>query len=312
MSAALKECRKFLENRYRKLVGLQTGFAQAIAESGPAWLPVTLEDLGKTSKQEDHAAALIDPEIGTLLYVIEYQKGQDVVALIVKALALRTRLLLGVDKPSEKLARDHLGSWRVALYWLVEQESLSQTWERAIAKLRGDAPHMEEIPIDLICKGSDGWPSAFESHGFPRLLLNTRRVLKIASRTEVERWSAADSLVREELAGFSGKFTDKTQRELALAVERQLEVLKTQGIASTGGGILPTVGYKLAKTLGIRNFRNIREATMELATDGVSCSVITGPNGSGKSSLFEAICLGTFGSSYRYLDYLREIGRAHV
>ncbi|MBI5910115.1 MAG: hypothetical protein HY848_09200, partial [Betaproteobacteria bacterium] len=285
MGVALTECRKFLEGRYRNLLGLQAGFADEMRDRQTAWLSVSLDDLGRTGKDDGHAAVLVDPEIGTLLYLIEYGKDQNVVALVVKALALRTRLLLGATKTTEKQSRDPLGSWRVAIYWLVEEEPLFQFWEDAVAQLRADAPHMEEIPIDAICKGTEGWSAAFQLHRFPRLLLNSRRVLRIGNRLDVERWSAADAKVEEGLEGFSGKFTDKMQRELALSVERQLVVLKNQERTDASSKAPPSgKGYNLPRTLGIKNFRNIKEASLELISEPVSCSVIAGPNGSGKSA----------------------------
>lgn len=310
MAKALTECRKYLEGRYRNLLGFQNGFADEMRDRQTAWLSVSLDDLGRTGKDEGHAAVLIDPEIGTLLYLIEYAKDQDVVALVIKALALRTRLLLGATKTTEQPSRDPLGSWRVAVYWLVEEESLFQLWEDAVAQLRADAPHMEEIPIDAIFKGTEGWSAAFQLHRFPRLLLNSRRVLRIENRLDVERWSAADAKVEEGLEGFSAHFTDKIQRELALSVERQVVVLKNQ----EGTDITKTVpsgkGYNLPRTLGIKHFRNIQQASLELTSEPVSCSVIAGPNGSGKSALFEAISLATFNSSHRYLEYLRDTDAA--
>ncbi len=306
MGAALTECKKFLEGRYRNMLGLQTGFVAEMRTGQTAWLPVALDDLGRTEKDGKQAAVLVDPEIGTLLYLIEYDKDQDVVALIVKALALRTRLLLGPSKTTDTPLRDPLGSWRVAIYWLVEDEAQLQFWEDAVAHLQANAPHMEEIPVDAICKGMKGWSAAFDLHRFPRLLFYSRRVLRIGNRLDVERWSAADARVEEGLQGFSSKFADKMQRELAMAVERHLISLKNQEDVGSNSAFPSDKAYDLPRSVGIKNFRNILDASLELRSGPVSCSVISGPNGSGKSALFEAISLATFGSSHRYFDYLRD------
>jgi energy-coupling factor transporter ATP-binding protein EcfA2 len=305
MGEALNDCKKFLESRYRSLLGLPAGFADSIRSDAPAWLSVSLNDLGKTSKEGHQAAALVDPEIGTLLYLLEYVSGQDIVPLIVRALSLRSRFLVRQEN-SEAKESDPLGSWRVAVYWLVSDRGLLQEWERDVARLRAEAPHTEEIPIDSICLGENGWARAFEKHGFPRLLLNTRQVLKISNRAEVERWSAADARVADELQGFSTLFRDRTQRELALGVERHLDVLKSQNASGRAQALGGKRDYQLPQRIGIQNFRNIQEASVEISPERVFCSVLTGPNGSGKSTLFEAISLATFGSSSRYLDYLRD------
>jgi energy-coupling factor transporter ATP-binding protein EcfA2 len=160
---------------------------------------------------------------------------------------------------------------------------------------------MEEIPIDCVYKGAGDWQIAFQSHGFPRLLLNARRVLRINNRADVDKWSAADALVENELRSFAVKFTDRTQRELATTVEREVERLKSRGPASSA-----VRTARRFNRIGARNFRNIREAALEIGAEPVSCLVLTGPNGSGKSTLFEVLSLATFGSSSRYLDYLRD------
>jgi energy-coupling factor transporter ATP-binding protein EcfA2 len=305
MSAALTECRKFLESRYRSLLGLSTGFSDSILAGRPSWLPVSLDDLGKTSKEGQSAAALVDPEIGTITYLLEYVRGQDIVPLIVRALSLRTRLLIGREK-SEADKGDPLGSWRVVVYWLVDDEALFRDWEGLVAQLRANAPHTEEIPVDSVCRGRGGWPSAFEKHGFPRLLLNARRVLRIKNRGDVERWSAADAKVVDEMEGFSSRFVDRTQQELAMGVERHLEVLKSRGQPDQSQNSRATPSYQLPRHIGIRNFRNIKDASIQLSSESVFCSVLSGPNGSGKSTIFEAISLATFGSSARYLEYVHD------
>lgn len=305
MGAALNECRKFLESRYRSLLGLTAGFSESIPAEKPSWLPVSIDDLGKTSKEEQAAAALVDPEIGTITYLIEYKRGQDIVPLIVRALSLRTRLLIGRDHSKEERS-DPLGSWRVVVYWLVEDDELSRDWERHVARLRAEAPHTEEIPVDAVRRDEEGWSKAFERHGFPRLLLNTRRVLKIKNRSDVERWSAADAKVVDEMVGFSSRFVDRTQKELALGVERHLDLLKSQQASGMSQSPRASPDYRLPRKIGIRNFRNIKEASIDLSSESVFCSVLSGPNGSGKSTIFEAISLATFGSSARYLEYMRD------
>jgi hypothetical protein len=306
MSVALRQCREFLEERYRSLLNLQSGFSERPTSDRAAWMPVSIEDLTRFKDDDVHAAVLADPEIGILLYLIEYKKDQNVVPLVVKALALRTKLLIGNRGAEDSQSHDLLGSWRVAIYWLVEGEPLFREWETAVSQLRANAPHMEEIPIDAICNRGKDWPGAFKAHRFSRLLLNTRRVLRIEDRVDVERWSAADALVDEGLEGFSGQFSDKLQSALAAGVERHLADLKAQKLSNVR--TVPPVenDYYIPPVLGIRNFRNIKQATVHLGSETVSCSVITGPNGSGKSSIFEAISLATFKSSYRYRDYLRD------
>jgi hypothetical protein len=206
MGTALNECRKFLEGGYRSSLSLQTGFADQMAETQPAWLPVSLGDLSHRTKEDGRAVALVDPEIGTILYLLEYHTGQDVVALMVKALSIRTRLLLGTEAVAEG-AEDRRGSWRIALYWLIEKQADVEKWETAVAKLRAQAPHMEEIPIDSICKNGGSWKDAFQAHGFPRLLLQARKVLRIKTRHDVAKWSTADAQVEEELRAFSSRFS---------------------------------------------------------------------------------------------------------
>jgi ABC-type molybdenum transport system ATPase subunit/photorepair protein PhrA len=304
MGSALTECRKFLETRYRVALNLPAGFVDQIQEKTPAWLPVSLADLSHRSKEEGHVAVLADPEIGTLLYLIEYDKGQDVVALMVKALSIRTQLLLGTEKSAKEGSGDRLGSWRVALYWLIDQKVHIKSWEIAVAQLRAAAPHVEEIPIDSVCRGDATWKDAFLQHGFPRLLLDSRKVLRIASRSEVAKWSTADAQVEESLKGFSSRFAEKAQQQLAILVEQQVSILKSSANAPTRSEV--AVSQKLPRAIGLKNLRNIHDVTLELGSETVSCSVIAGPNGCGKSTLFEAIGLATFGSSSRYLRFLED------
>lgn len=304
MTSALVQCKQYLESRYRTALNLQSGFAKQVGEDGPAWLWVTIDDIFHASAQESGIAALVDPEIGTLLYFVEYGKEQQIVPLVVKALSVRSRLLFGGNDPRRESApRDSRGSWRVALYWLIGSEGLLDQWQRQMALLRAEAPHMEEIPMDCVANLAGDWQSTFQDHGFPRLLLQSRKVLRIKNRVDVERWSAADSQVEAALQGFAKKFSDRTQKELAGTVEQELQRLK-----DAGKGQKTAIGKTASslKRLGVKNFRNIRDANLELGADRVSCSVITGPNGSGKSTLFEVISLATFGSSSRYLEYLRD------
>ncbi|MEA3194856.1 MAG: hypothetical protein QOD26_3189 [Betaproteobacteria bacterium] len=305
MGIALTECRKYLEDRYRASLKLQTGFSERIVERSPAWLPVSLENLGRLRKGTSEAAVLVDPDIGTLVYFIEYSHDQDVVKLIVQALALRSKLLLGAVEPQKVPIQDQMGSWRVALYWLVEDPKLFLSWEKAVAQLRTDAPHMEEIPVDAICKEEKGWQDAFKRHRIPRLLLGLRHVMHIKKRADVERWSAADAQVEDGLKAFSSKFAEKDQRLIAEQVEQKVSELKSFIAAGNSPSVITF--RKPPNSIGARNFRNVRDATIELGSQSVACTVVTGPNGSGKSTLFEAISLAMFACSSRYLDFLRDV-----
>jgi energy-coupling factor transporter ATP-binding protein EcfA2 len=300
---SVNECKSYLEDRYRQLVGnLDFYFTDTldINSDKPAWRFVDKNDLTRqTDDDENCAGLLLDPVVGILLYILPYN-NEDITAQIVQALALRSRLLPELNYSGEDTSKaDRHGVWRVVLYWLAEKSK--QAWLSNIAEIKKETAYLDEISVDIIVNEHLGWRKTFETHGFPRLLFNTRIILLKTNIDDVYQWLSADAQVKEALSGFDLEFQDPQHHKLALEVVKQLDHYQyTRNNGSQKQNI------RQLFSLLIYNFRNIENLMLKFESDPVNSLVLYGPNGTGKSTIFEALSLALFQVSKRYNTFLED------
>lgn len=312
MDDIIKTCRDFLENKYRALFcNSNFCFLDSLKKNNlqPVWIYAKTDNLSllpKTDTDESkNGALLLDPEIGIMLYILPFQKDQDVSAQIARALELRAKLLPS-NKNSGNGNFDPDGSWRVVLHWLVEERDVDD-WLNKITKIRSQTLHLEEIPVDDIVNDKNNWRQAFERHGFPRLLFNTRSILRKKDLSDVYQWWSADSLVLEEFESFPSEFEDFEQTEIVEEIINQVRIYSNSIPKETQENNVDKKHLpKTLRSFRVKNFRNIKDLELKLGTEEVNALVLNGPNGTGKSNLFEALSLGIFKISNRYLLFLRD------
>lgn len=308
MNSPIVLCRDYLEGRYKALLGNSEHFADSLSAGSYVWCDVRPGDKMLPKDASEAGGMLMDSEIGVVLFLLHFRKGQDITAQFIHGLGIRSRLLpeshyAATPDPSS----DPYGSWRVVLHWFAEREEDKQDWLQQIAKIRGETAHLEEIPVDLICQeGFHGWTEAFEQHGFPRLLLQTRAVFRRRKHADVATWLSADTLVRAGLTNFSKQFADNHAKGLAEEVVRQMQGFE-QNVGTVQLSVSNTEVTPLAlESLSLRHFRNIRQMDLQLVGRGAGAVILHGPNGTGKSSIFEALALTIFKSSRLYQKFLED------
>lgn len=216
---AIEAARSFLIDRYREILDTTFDFATNYDVDRPGWIWVD-EDLDPRGTAGDHALVL-DPEVGIALFLIRFQAyvderpGTNVRAQVARGVGLRSRLL---PRRLPALEGDVRGSWRVLIHWFVDQADAA-SWGKQVSDLRRDTAHLDELPVDAIVGSYGDWSAAVQRHAFPRLLLKTRGVLRIASAEALVEWSSADAQVARELHGFGHSFKGDLERKLAGTVE---------------------------------------------------------------------------------------------
>ncbi len=293
--------RSFLTTEYQKIHFDFRDLPDGYSQSMPGWLWID-EELSPIGNQSEHGL-LMDPDVGVALFLVRFEasanngRGTDIRAQVARAVGYRSRLL---PQRVPKASADPDGSWRVVLYWLLDQPD-AQDWQQQVSKLRRDTAHLEEIPVDAVVRrAEEDWTEAIGRHGLPRLLLRARRVLNMSSKEQVFQWSSADARVRNALGDFTSWFSADLERRLAQGLQARL----SQGNASPGEKVSrapdePT----LLQTFFVRDFRNLENIELQLAGEAVQTAVIHGPNGTGKSNLFEALEYALRGTSTRAEEF---------
>lgn len=312
MKNAVEICKDFLENQYRKR--LKIDFDRFDSENkapnkAPVWQWV---DANLNPSVNDDAAdkggLLLDPEIGICLYFLPFiPQESDIAGQIMRALEIRSKLLPEIHyTDTEKNKVDEKGSWRVLIHWLVENKTqFEKDWLPMIAKLRRETAHFEEVPVDAVINREGNWQTAFERHGLPRLLFNTRSILWKQNFSEVDQWMSADALVLRELKNFPSEFEKPELVILAKEIVGKIETYSQRGTSETSTESASVNSQpKTLHKLRVKNFRNIANLELKFGDARINSLVLHGPNGTGKSSLFEAISFGLFQTSYRYSKFL--------
>ncbi len=302
----LERCRDYLQTAYREK--LETEFSDSLCqlETGrqPVWRFVSGDDLTRETPPGEHAVgALLDPEIGVLFYLAPFGSRTNLRQQIICAVALSSRLSIQARSTIETTQTgDPRGAWRVVMHWLVDARD-SQAWIKEVAEVRRETPFSEDVSLDaLFLHPDEDLENQLERHGFPRLLLETREVLRKRSIEDVTRWMSADELVRASVSGFQSRFQKPEQRELAEGIVQAMEPFGTASV-NAPNVVRIQEAFESPRTLGrirIENFRNLGSVTLDFGSEPVSANIIQGSNGTGKTSLCEAISLALFGSSSAY------------
>lgn len=285
----LESCEDWLTIQYKNILGFDL-------TKGPVrlrWL--THDSLIMESEKADAQSMMIeDADVGWLLYLIPF--NSDYLELqINQALGLRSQLLresnyTGIQKAGEN--EDHDSSWRVGLVWLVDENN-EDDWHKRIITLRRESGVTEEISFDVVRVSNNNIHESLDNHGLPRLLLNTRALLRQSSE-EAEKWLSADSQVLNELKNFSNDFSTTHSRTIAREMEEKAKVFETIEMHRASDNPRNFQRFR------VNNFRNLD--TLEIAVDDIEnpkaeAIVLFGPNGTGKSSFVEALSLANFETS---------------
>jgi len=301
MANKIDECQRYIASQYRTQLGqtLNNDLERLRDGKGPVWLRVSYEDLTTSAlATEEHGGALLDPDIGVILFLIPFTTTMDIRAQVVRALALRSSLSSHRITQDKRDPLDPLGSWRIFVHWLVDSSDTSK-WYADVVEIRQETGFSEEIVFDLIEISETGIEQSLKTHGLPRLLLTCRHVLKKTRSEEAVEWQSADHHVKQALERFDEDFRVADQKILAREVVRAIEsFVPSESLAEA----LPSRPLPL-KSIGIRQFRNLRDIQLPIGASDHSALVIHGPNGTGKSSITEAISIALFKSSWRYRQF---------
>ncbi len=296
MQPWLEYCESWLTRQYQTAIGVKMGGGAVRLR----WL--SADSLtNEVVREEAKALAIEDAEIGWILFLLPYEpvllEGQ-----VSQALGLRSRLLRESNytgKIESGEGEDHVGSWRVGIVWLVDNDEWSK-WQDHILELRRESGAAEEISFDAVKMSMDNVHAALDGHGMPRLLLHTRALLR-QSQKEAEAWVSANIQVSSEMANFSKRFDSSRARTIARELEEKAKSyhpVETDQVESE---------VRQFHRFRVRNFRNLDH--LEVVADRsegnkVQAIVLSGPNGTGKSSLAEAISLAAFATSPRLEEFL--------
>jgi len=294
----LEKCENWLVNQYKTVLGVDlTDDLMQIR-----WLS---EDSISTEvpKQEAQGMVIQDSDIGWMLFLLPYD-ANCLERQVNQALGLRSKLLResnysGDDKVGD--TEDANGSWRVGLVWLVHDNEWC-AWQDHILRLRRESGMAEEIAIDAVRVEANRIQDALTVHGFPRLLLHTRALLR-QSATEMETWRSADAQILDELQGFSTEFDDASTRSFARDMEE-----RAKGFSPVNP-LPPSSVARQFSQFRVKHFRNLDDMEVvagQTEDNKAQAIVLFGPNGTGKSSFAEALSLAAFGTSHRLERYLED------
>lgn len=299
----LQICQEVLKKFYFEKLGIEFGNSIDEVEQGrqPIWLYVSGYDLISESQltSADVAGLLLDPEIGLLSYVLPFQVETDIRKQIKRALALRSKLSIVRDYSASNTERnDTRGAWRIVMHWVVEERDMSR-WTQQVMELRRETAFSEELSFDAIFLNGGDIKRQIEQHGFPRLLLTTREVLKKGQLDEMTHWLSANDIVAQTMAGFVSHFQKPEQCDLAQDVVRSMQEFCKKENNKDESLQVPENPQTVSR-IHVRDFRNLRDVQFDFGIQPVGACIVHGPNGTGKSSLCEAISVALFQSSYRY------------
>lgn len=289
MQAWLECCEDWLVTQYKEILGLDLGGSEVQLR----WL--SPDSLMEECKRDDAQNLVIeDGEIGWLLFLLPYVP-ETLEHQINQALGLRSRLLresnyTGTEKAGVR--EDQNSSWRLGLIWLVSEDCW-RDWQYKIIELRRESGAAEELSFDAVCIKNLNVRESLNEHGLPRLLLNTRALLR-QTPTEAESWLSADSHVSRKMQGFSQSFRTPRSRVIARELEEQARSINPSEVKT-----LSNQPRRLQR-FRVQNFRNLD--SLEIAIDRADATsaeaiILFGPNGTGKSSLAEALSLAAFKTS---------------
>lgn len=289
MQAWLESCEDWLVTRYKEILGLDLGGDEVRLR----WL--STDSLTEECERDDAQNIVIeDGGIGWLLFLLPYVP-ETLEHQINQALGLRSRLLresnyTGIEKAG--VQEDQNSSWRLGLVWLVGEDSW-RDWQHKVIELRRESGAVEELSFDAVCIENLNVQKSLDKHGLPRLLLNTRALLRQTSE-EAESWLSADSHVSRKMQDFSQSFSTTRSRVIARELEEQ-----AKSVTPSEGNTLSNQQRQLQR-FRVQNFRNLD--SLEIAIDrtdetGAEAVILFGPNGTGKSSLAEALSLAAFNTS---------------
>jgi energy-coupling factor transporter ATP-binding protein EcfA2 len=311
MKKTLTQLTEYFSQRYGALYGdpnWQFPEKETFEGNRPLLLWQTA-DLHRTANLDEAAGvAILDPSIGTCLYVLGYDSKMPVRRQVARALQIRSALL-PISEATKHGTPDPFGGWRLAVHWLVDEKELPK-WISEVAELREQTAHFEEVPVDAVICRNDDWAGAFIEHAFPRLLFQVRSVLRKTNADEVERWQSADALVIKTLAQISAVFKSPLSKQCGSEVE--LFLSGRAATQSKGNPSSKDCPPRDLYELTVENFRNIDRLAINFRSmsEGAEATVIQGPNGSGKSSVYEALSIAVTGASSRYETYLNDKSRA--
>ena len=289
MQAWLESCEDWLVTRYKEILGLDLGGDEARLR----WL--STDSLTEECERNDAQNIVIeDGEIGWLLFLLPYVP-ETLEHQISQALGLRSRLLresnyTGIEKAG--VQEDQKSSWRLGLVWLVGEDSWKD-WQHKIIELRRESGAAEELSFDAVPIKNMNVQESLDEHGLPRLLLNTRALLR-QTPEEAESWLSADSHVSRKMQGFAQSFSTPRSRMIARELEEQAKSVYPSEVKTLLNQPRPLQHFR------VQNFRNLDslEITLDRAdVTGAEAIILFGPNGTGKSSLAEALSLAAFKTS---------------
>ena len=297
----------YLTENYKNLYDDSFSFCEALVqtETKPSWLWVD-ENLKTTTQQQD-GGVVIDPEIGVCLFILPYN-SQKLNTQIAKALSYRSKLLFEYSPESS----DVNGMWNIIVHWYVEEKDLG-TWVKQVADIRRESSQIEEVPIDAIIYKQSEIQNALERHRIPRLLLQTRSILSKEKYDDIEKWSSANTKIKDAIQQAKKSLTGKIDNQLYKQIFNEIDTFIVEEEQKEEPSEKPIEQAKSYKNISIKNFRNINTLDISLGDDNneksVTASIIHGPNGTGKSSIFEAFSFGLGNTSKRYKNYLDDNNR---
>jgi hypothetical protein len=304
-SELLRACQEYIAKSYQEKLGLGVSRSMADLAGGqtPVWRYVSSSDLTSERQlvEQDAVGLLLDPQIGILSYVLDFDGEALVQKQIKRALALRSQLATGHTYTTSADV-DMRGAWRIVMHWFVTSPAEKQKWIQTMMKVRRETAFSEELSLDVIEVGSGDVAKQLDVYGFPRLLITTREVFRLRRREEITRWMSANTLVRQELVKFGTHFHERGERECAQEVIRAIEEFdaKPRELRAEGA---PVGTPRSFQSVRLRHFRNFRDFTLDCGRGLVSARVVHGPNGTGKSALCEALSIAMFESSIRYMRF---------
>lgn len=303
----IETIKTYLTENYKNLYDDFFSFCEAFVqtETKPSWLWVD-ENLKTTTQQQD-GGVVIDPEIGVCLFILPYN-SQKLNTQIAKALSYRSKLLFEYSPESS----DVNGMWNIIVHWYVEEKDLG-TWVKQVADIRRESSQIEEVPIDAIIYKQSEIQNALERHRIPRLLLQTRSILSKEKYDDIEKWSSANTKIKDAIQQAKKSLTGKIDNQLYKQIFNEIDTFIVEEEQKEEPSEKPIEQAKSYKNISIKNFRNINTLDISLGDDNneksVTASIIHGPNGTGKSSIFEAFSFGLGNTSKRYKNYLDDNNR---
>jgi hypothetical protein len=155
---SLDRFRTYVATQYQKVLGkaLQTSVTEAA--EGPVY------------SEANGQAWLLDPEVGLALRIVPYTKAeQELNPSIQEGLSTATLLQPRAGLTPSKVI--HGESGKLEFFWLVDNPSLGESWQAAIAEIRKQSGFSEEIGLDaILATDSNDFSASCAAHGLPQLI----------------------------------------------------------------------------------------------------------------------------------------------